>query len=162
MALSAVATIGMAINWHLMGRLARACVPPAAYLTVCNLPAGIVLVLCGLWEPAPSSTQWLVVAEVGVVYVTHNALRMVGLRRVPAARATLVAPLSAVSATLVAIVTLGQVPAALKLVGCVALVGAAVLAGRAQASQRASAARSVIRKSFHTDRRCRRETYIGT
>ncbi|MFZ4373817.1 MAG: DMT family transporter [Mycobacterium sp.] len=87
----------------------------AAVLLMDDIPGGVSLV-------------WLLVSGLG--YAGNVILRLFGLRRLPASTASLIAPVSAIVSTLLAVVILGEVPDARTWAGAAVITVGAIVATR--------------------------------
>ena len=127
-ALALLAGLALGLLWHQSRTLARREWEPWATTLAQTLVPGVVgivvVVALGL-QPTGTALGWLVVSGLG--YAANTALRLVGLRGLAASRAALIAPVSALTASALAFLVLGQVPDALTLVGAaIIMVGLAV------------------------------------
>ena len=129
-ALALLASVTLALNWHQNRSLARQLEAPWAGAAAQTLGPGAIglttVAFVGSWPTGTSSWLWLVVAGVG--YAGNTGLRLSGLRSIPASSAALLAPISAITSSLLALVVLGQRPDALTLLGAAIIVAGVVVA----------------------------------
>ncbi len=113
----------LGLQWHQSRSLAtRAYEPWATSVAQMIVPGGIGLVL--VWvlglAPARAALLWLIVSGIG--YAGNTALRLIGLQTMTASKAALIAPVSALTSTILALLILHQVPDVLTCIGAVVMV----------------------------------------
>lgn len=116
--LALLAALALGVVWHQSKSLATHDFEPwatSAAQMIVPASLGLAAVLLLGWLPSGASLVWLIVSGVG--YTGNTVLRLVGLRYLPASRAALLAPVSALTSTFLALLLLGQVPDPLTCLG---------------------------------------------
>lgn len=134
--------LALGLQWHQSRSLAtHAYEPWATSAAQMIVPAGLGLILVlslGL-SPARAALLWLLVSGLG--YAGNTALRLIGLHVLTASKAALIAPVSAITSTLLALLFLHQVPDLLTCLGAVVMVIGVVVSQWPAPTRKAGAVR---------------------